>query len=368
VAERMTAVVKTNGEAGEAGTEVLEVTVPEIGPGEVLLHVRATSICGSDRHIFHWDPPIRKSIQPPRVYGHEFCGQVAEVGKNAGRADLEPGDAASAEMHVTCGTCYLCRTGQGHICARTKILGFHEDGCFAEYVKVPAGNVIRLDTAVVPLKVGAFLDALGNAVHTVEDERVAGERVAILGYGPIGAMAAAIAEHMAAAEIYILDVSEHALRQARDWAAAKGAGNVRVLSTAPEAAERTVEEVLDRSRGGVDLVLEMSGAAPAINAGLKMLRNGGHMSLLGIPSKREITLADYTHDLIFKGVTLKAIIGRRMFSTWHRMLALLESGLDVSGIVSREFPSLDNFLEGMALFDSHEALKVVFYPDGKGEW
>lgn len=364
----MRAVVKTNGEPGRAGTAVLDVDVPEVGPEEVLLKVRGTSICGSDRHIYHWDPPIRKTVSPPRVYGHEFCGEIAEVGPRAGRPDLRPGDAASAEMHVVCGTCYLCRTGQGHICTRTRILGFHADGCFAEYVKVPAGNVIKLDPSLVPLKVGAFLDALGNAVHTVEDERVAGERIAILGYGPIGAMAAALAHHMAAAEIYVLDVSDRALGQARAWAESKGASNVRVLSSRPEDGAATVQEVLDRTAGGVDLVLEMSGAAPAVNAGLKLLRNGGHMSLLGIPSKKEIVLSDYTHDLIFKGVTLRAIIGRRMYSTWHRMLALLESGLDVSGIVSREFPSLDDFLEGMALFDSHEALKVVFYPDGKGAW
>lgn len=368
MAERMTAVVKTAAKPGPAGTAILEIDVPRIGPEEVLLRVRATSICGTDRHIYHWDPPIRKTFLPPRVYGHEFCGEIADVGRNAGRPDLQPGDAASAEMHVVCGTCYPCRTGQGHICARTKILGFHDDGCFADYVKVPAGNVIKLDPAVVPLKVGAFLDALGNAVHTIEDERVAGERVAILGYGPIGAMAAALCHHMAAAEIYVLDVSPAALRQARDWAAAKGAANVRVLATSDAELPHTLEEVQDRTRGGVDLVLEMSGAAVAINAGLKMLRNGGHMSLLGIPSRKEVVLGDYTHDLIFKGLTLKAIIGRRMFSTWHRMLALLESGLDVSGIVSREFPSLEDFMDGMALFDSHEALKVVFYPDGKGEW
>lgn len=368
MAERMTAVVKVNEEPGPAGTEVLEWAVPEAGAEEVLLRVRATSICGSDRHIYHWHPPIRKTIRPPRVYGHEFCGEVVEVGRSARRPDLRAGDPASAEMHVTCGTCYLCRTGQAHICARTKILGFHEDGSFAEYVKVPAGNVIPLDAEVVPLQTGAFLDALGNAVHTVEDERVAGERVAILGYGPIGAMAAGICHHIAASEIYVLDVSEKALGQARAWAARKQASNVRVLSTAPALAERTTEEILDRTHGGVDLVLEMSGAAAAINTGLRVLRNGGHMSLLGIPTHREVTLTDYTHDVVFKGVTLKAIIGRRMFSTWHRMLALLASGLDVSGIVSREFPSLDDFLEGMGLFDSHEALKVVFYPDGKGVW
>jgi threonine 3-dehydrogenase len=363
----MRAVVKTAPEPGPAGTEVRDVAVPRIGPDEVLLRVRATSICGSDRHIFHWDPPIRKTVQPPRIYGHEFSGEVVEIGREAGRPDLSRGDAASAEMHVTCGTCRLCRTGREHVCPNTRILGFHADGCFAEYVKVPARNVIRLDRTI-PLRVCSFLDALGNAVHTVEDEQLGGARVAILGYGPIGAMATAIARHLAAGEIYVLDVSDRALEQARGWARGAGASNVRALSTSGEAAADTVTEVLDRSGGGVDLVLEMSGAEPAINLGLRLLRHGGRMNLLGIPSRRTVAFEDYTHDLIFKGVTLNAIIGRRMFSTWNRMLDLLTSGLDVEFVVSHEFPSLDRFIEGMDLFDRHEALKVVFYPDGRGAW
>ncbi|MFN2432119.1 MAG: alcohol dehydrogenase catalytic domain-containing protein [Gemmatimonadota bacterium] len=366
--ETMRAVVKTNAEAGEAGTAVLDVPVPEIGPDEVLLRVRATSICGSDRHIYHWDPPIRKTVQPPRVYGHEFCGEIVELGRSADRADLAQGDAASAEMHVVCGTCHPCRMGRAHVCVRTKILGFHADGCFAEYVKVPAGNVIKLDPAVVPLRVGAFLDALGNAVHTIEDERVSGERVAIVGFGPIGAMAAALADHLAAAEIFVLDVSARALEQARAWAAERGVSNVHLLSTAGADAAGTVDEVLQRTDGGVDLVLEMSGAEGGINAGLRVLRHGGRMSLLGIPSRKQIAIEDYTHDVIFKGVTLNAIIGRRLFSTWERMLALLDSGLDVNFVVTREFPSLERFVEGMNLFDSHEALKVAFFPDGRASW
>lgn len=368
MAEQMRAVVKTNEEAGDAGTAVLDAPVPEVGPEDVLLRVRATSICGSDRHIYHWDPPIRKTVQPPRIYGHEFCGEVVELGGGTVRPDLRPGDSASAEMHVVCGTCYPCRTGRAHVCVRTKILGFHEDGCFAEYVKVPASNVIKIDRAVVPLRVGAFLDALGNAVHTLEDERVSGDRIAVVGYGPIGAMAAAIAHHLAAADVFVLDVSERALTQARQWAESRGATNVHVVSTANGNGERAVEEILDRTGGGVDLVLEMSGAEAAINTGLRILGHGGRMSLLGIPSRKQVTIADYTHDVIFKGVTLNAIIGRRLFSTWHRTLALLESGLDVGFVVTAEFPSLDRFLEGMRLFDSHEALKVAFYPDGKGTW
>ncbi|MCK5438551.1 MAG: alcohol dehydrogenase catalytic domain-containing protein, partial [Gemmatimonadetes bacterium] len=194
----MQAVVKINAKAGAAGTTVTDVPIPEPGVGEVRVRVQAAAICGSDRHIYHWDPSVRHMIHPPRVYGHEFCGEIDVVGPEPGRDDLQPGDYVSAEMHVTCGRCTPCRSGQAHVCNRTEIIGFHHDGTFAEYVIVPARNVIPLSREVVPLKIGAFLDALGNAVHTVQDHRLTDARVAVLGYGPIGAMAAAIAEHQGA--------------------------------------------------------------------------------------------------------------------------------------------------------------------------
>lgn len=363
----MRAVVKIDEREGPEGTEVRDVPLPEPGPGETRLKVRAAAICGSDRHIWHWDPSVRHLIVPPRVYGHEFCGEVDAVGPAPGRTDLVEGLYASAEMHVTCGTCSQCRTAQGHVCRNTEIVGFHRDGAFAEYVVVPTRNVVPLDRDVVPLKVGAFLDALGNAVHTVQDHDLTGARVAILGYGPIGAMAAAIADHERASKVYVLDVSEKSVARAERWKARRGASAVTVLQTGEDRAAEVEARIMDETHGGVDLVLEMSGAQAAINQGLRIARMGGTLSLLGIPSRRAITIDNFAEDLIFKGLSLHAIIGRRLFSTWERMLDLLASGLDVAPLVSHEYPGLERFADGMNAFDTHEALKVVFYPHGEGE-
>ena len=362
----MRAVVKVDTRPGPEGTAVREMPLPVPGAGEVRLRVQAAAICGSDRHIWHWDPSVRHLVRPPRIYGHEFCGEVEELGPDAGRGDLSPGDYVSAEMHVICGACRQCRAGQGHICKNTRILGFHDDGSFAEFLVVPARNVIRLDPSIVPLKVGAFLDALGNAVHTVQDHDLAGARVAVLGYGPIGAMAAAIADHQGAERIYVLDVSPRAIEQAEAWRARKGSASVTVLETGGRHTAQVDERILDETEGGVDLVLEMSGAESAINQGLRIARMGGTLSMLGIPGREAITIEGFARDFIFKGLTLQAIIGRRMFSTWERMLELLADGLDVAPLVSHEYASLDEFEEGMLAFDAHEALKVVFYPHGNG--
>jgi threonine 3-dehydrogenase len=224
---------------------------------------------------------------------------------------------------------------------------------------------VRLDPDVVPLAVGSFLDALGNAVHTVQDHVLAGSTVAITGYGPIGAMAAAIAHHEQAARIYVIDVSEHAIAQAERWRRLKGAESVTVLRTGAADARGVEERILDETGGGVDLVLEMSGAEAAVNQALRIARMGGTVSLLGIPSRESVTIERFARDLIFKGLTLHAIIGRRIFSTWERMLELLADGLDVRPLVSHEYEGLGAFIEGMEAFDAHEALKVVFYPHGR---
>lgn len=361
----MQAVVKSAPVDGAEGTAVRDSAVPRPGPDEVLLRVGAAAICGTDKHIYHWDPSIHDSVKPPRVYGHEFCGFVEELGERVNGHDLKPGDYVSAEMHVVCGECMQCRTGNGHICARTKILGLHEDGAFAEFVKVPASNIIRLGP-YVPLRVGAFLDALGNAVHATQVIDLAGKSVAITGFGPIGAMAAAIAEHSGASLVVVTDVSDHALETARRWAASRAFANLHAFNvrTSEAADVRKAVDVLTDGVG-VDAVLEMSGSPAAINFGLDIVRMGGTLSLLGLPAGHSVTITDYTRNVIFKGVTLHGIIGRRMYSTWHRMLALLQSGLDVEWVVQATFDSLSEFHEGMRRFDRHEALKVVFFPEGE---
>ena len=361
----MKAVVKSAPVDGAAGTEVRDCPIPTPGPDDMVIRVGATAICGTDKHIYHWDPSIQAKVQPPRIYGHEFCGFVEAIGDRAHRDGMKVGDYVSAEMHVICNECPQCRSGNGHICIRTKIYGLDQDGCYAEFVKVPASNVIKLG-AYVPLRVGAFLDALGNAIHCTQVIDMAGKSVAITGFGPIGAMAAAIAEHCGASLVVVTDVSDQALETARRWAAGRKFSNLHAFNVrSTETAE--VKRAIDALTGGVgvDVVLEMSGSPAAINFGLDIVRMGGFLSLLGLPAGHAVTINDYTKNVIFKGVTLQGIIGRQMYSTWQRMLALLQSGLDVEWVVQATFDSLDDFHEGMGRFDRHEALKVVFFPEGE---
>jgi threonine 3-dehydrogenase len=363
----MEAVIKSAPVDGASGTEIRDCPIPQPGPDEVLIRVAAAAICGTDKHIYHWDPSIRDSVRPPRIYGHEFCGFIEKFGERAHRENLNAGDYVSAEMHVVCAECPQCRSGNGHICARTRILGLHGDGAFAEFVKVPASNVIKLG-AYVSLRVGAFLDALGNAVHAAQVCDLAGSTVAITGFGPIGAMAAAIAEHSGASLVVVTDVSDHALETARRWAAGRAFGNLHtfnVRTTDAATVKAAIQALTDGQ--GVDVVLEMSGSPAAINFGLDIVRMGGILSLLGLPAEHSVTIDDYTRNVIFKGVTLHGIIGRRMYGTWQRMLSLLRSGLDVEWIVQATYDSLKHFHDGMAKFDRHEALKVVFFPEGENE-
>jgi len=364
----MLAVVKSAPADGVTGTEIRDCPVPEPAAGEVVIRVGAAAICGTDKLIYHWDPSIQDSVKPPRIYGHEFCGFIEAIGEGAERAHegkLAAGDYVSAEMHVVCGECAQCRSGKGHICVLTKIYGLHEDGAFAEFVRVPASNVVKLPP-YVPLRVGAFLDALGNAVHTTQVCDLAGKSVAITGFGPIGAMAAAIAEHAGASVVVVTDINDHALETARRWAASRDFDNLHafnVRTTAPGDVKQAVSAITDGV--GVDVVCEMSGSSAAVNFALDIVRMGGTLSLLGLPAGHSVTIDDYTRNVIFKGVTMHGIIGRRMYSTWQRMLALLRSGLDVEWIVQAAFDSLRDFHEGMARFDRHEALKVVFFPEGE---
>ncbi|HEY2093708.1 MAG TPA: alcohol dehydrogenase catalytic domain-containing protein [Thermoanaerobaculia bacterium] len=361
----MLAVVKSSPEDGPEGTEVRECPRPTPAPDEMLIRVAAAAICGTDKHIYHWDESVRDKVKPPRIYGHEFCGFIEGIGERAHRPGFNAGDYVSAEMHVVDGECPQCRSGQGHICVNTKIYGLHEDGAFAEFVRVPASNVVKLGP-YVPLRVGAFLDALGNAVHATQICDLAGKTVAITGFGPIGAMCAAIAEHSGAATVVVTDVSDHALETARRWAASRNFDNLHAFNVGTtDAAEvkKAIDAITDDV--GVDIVLEMSGSSNAINFGLDIVRMGGTLSLLGLPAGRAVTINDYTRNVIFKGVTMQGIIGRRMYSTWQRMLSLLRSGLDVEWVVQATFDSLRDFHEGMGRFDRHEALKVVFFPEGE---
>lgn len=358
--KKMKAVFKVSKEEGKRGTEIREVAVPEAGEGEVLIKVKATSICGTDRHIYKSDPSILKSLKIPLIYGHEFCGHIHSFGPNTKSNFFKEGDYVSSEMHKVCGFCYQCRTGRGHICENTKILGVHDNGCFAEYVKVPLNNLMKLPENLKP-EIASFLDALGNAVHTIQPVKISGKNVLILGYGPIGAMSASLCEFLEAKKIFITEISDMGITFAKNWVENKNLKErVFVIDVKNKKEEELVKEIFDLCPEGIDTVLEISGAESALNMGLKTLRRGGEVSLLGIPSKNNINISDYTNDVIFKGITLYAIIGRRMFETWYLMLDLLQSGLDLSHIPNKIYKGLDNFFEGMEDFVSHRALKAVF--------
>lgn len=360
----MKAVMKTA--AAARSIEVVEdAERPVAGPGEVVIRVKATAICGTDKHIYDWDESLADMVAPPYIPGHEFCGEVFELGPGV-PARLAVGDYVSAEMHVISENTRQTRTGNGHVCPETRIIGIHENGCFAEFVKVPASNVIALDRKTIPIQVGAFLDALGNAVHTVFKCPVAAKKVAILGYGPIGAMCAAVAQFCGASAIYITDVNELALDRARRWAdgvkRAGGGAVIEALSVRREDREESLWRIQKETGGGVDVAMEISGAPPAINDALKITANGGDVVLLGLPGSKSVTLDNYKGDLIFRGLTLHGIIGRKMYETWYQMLGLLGAGLQVGHIANLELP-LEQFEDGMARFAAGEAQKVVLYPD-----
>lgn len=337
--------------------EDIEVPIP--GPGEVRVRVARTAICGTDRHIYHWDDSISHLVAPPVTIGHEFCGHVEELGE--GVEGWFEGDYVSAEMHIVCGHCRACLRGDFHICENTRIAGLQQNGCFAEWVVVPASNLVRLDPETVPPHIGALLDALGNAVHTVQSAQgVAGRHVLLSGYGAIGAMAAAVVQFKGAASLTISEVSPGHLERAHEWAARMG-DKVPIHIVNPMEEGDFAGRVKELTGGGVDAVLEMSGAVPAINAGLEALYPGGEIILLGIPSGRDLAIERFSEHVIFKGLTLKGVVGRRMFETWDEMLELLRLGLDLDHVVTHQMP-LSSFEDGITLLDRGEAHKVVLDP------
>jgi threonine 3-dehydrogenase len=333
------------------GAELREAPTPELGPHDALVHVRAASICGTDLHIYHWHPSMQARIKPPLIFGHEFCGVVERVGSEV--SAVRPGDFVSAEMHVTCGRCLQCRIGQAHICQNLKIIGLDLDGCFAQYVKIPETNIWKLDPAI-PIDYGAVLDPLGNAVHAVLAGEIAGLSVAVIGCGPIGLFALEVARACGAAARYAVEVKEHRLQLAR-----------RLGATAVFNPQKddVVAAILEATGGvGVDVALEMSGAAEAIRMSLKILRAGGRISLLGLPD-RPVEL-DLVGDLIFKGATVQGIFGRRMYDTWYKMIALLKAGvLNLDPLISERLP-LEKFERAFELLDAGQASKILLYPNG----
>ena len=367
---------------------------PRVGHQDVKIRVEAASICGTDQSIYQITarPGMRDEMlvynggevdrYRPITIGHEFCGEVVEVGEDVDPGLARVGIYVTSEMHISCGHCQQCRTGRRHICKNIRVKGVHMDGAFADYVVVPCENVINLERfggrEVIPPRFGAFLDALGNGVHTVMEGDVAGKTVAVLGCGAQGLMATAVARTLGATRIYVTDYSNpeagfDSARLASRFETALALGADLCFDTNERAAPGQKDELFRRVRdehgGGIDVVLEMSGAESAYNDAGAMVKNGGQILLLGIPA-RPLRSFDFGKYAVWKGVTIRGIFGRRMFETWYAMLDLLateNSGLKakLEKIISSETVPLRDFERGFELVRSHEAVKVLIVPEGK---
>lgn len=329
------------------GAELRELQVPAPGPTELLVEVLAASICGTDLHIERWDAWAQASVGPlPMVFGHEMAGLVVARGAEAGRVPL--GSLVAAESHLVDWTCYQCRTGRAHVCQHYRILGVQVPGIFAQYAVIPESNAWVSD-GLAP-EVAAIQEPMGNAVHAAFVEEVSGQNVAVLGCGPIGLIAVAICRQAGARHVFATDVRPERLELARRLGADE------VIDARADVAAR-LRALTDGD--GVDVVLEMSGAEPALHQGLAALTNGGRISLLGTHA-RPVTV-DLSGEVIFRGLRVHGITGRRLWETWYRTTALLEEGLDLTPIITHRLP-LSRYREAFDLVAAGHTGKVVLLP------
>jgi threonine 3-dehydrogenase len=328
----------------EPGIWMEEQPVPEIGPNDLLIQITKTAICGTDIHIYNWDEWSQRTIPVPMIVGHEFVGRVAKVGTHVG--GFAVGDRVSGEGHITCGYCRNCRAGKRHLCRNTVGVGVNRSGAFAEFLSIPAINAFKLPDSI-PDEIAAYLDPLGNATHTALSFDLVGEDVLITGAGPIGIMAVAICKHVGARHVVITDVNPYRLELARKMGATR-AVDVRTEKL------KDVQRALGMTEG-FDVGLEMSGNAIAFRDLLANMNHGGRVAILGIPPSD--TAIDWD-QVIFKGLVLKGIYGREMFETWYKMVAMLQSGLDVSPLLTHRM-HVDQFQEGFEIMRSGHSGKVV---------
>ncbi len=326
--------------------------IPKVKSNEVLVKVLATSICGTDYHVYSWDAWSQKRIKTPLVMGHEFAGEVIKVGEKVTKVKL--GDIISAETHIVCGKCPLCITGKAHICTNTEILGVDTDGTFSEYVVIPEENAWINDPSIPPEYL-CIQEPLGNAVHTVLSGEIIGKSIAVVGCGPIGIMAVAVAKAVGASKVIAIEVNDYRLNMAKELGAHIVINPIK---------EDVVKRVMEETEGlGVDVVAEMSGNPKAIAQALEYIRLGGRMSMLGIPT--EDVKLDVANGIVFKGIQIHGIVGRKMYETWYQVKGLLSSGnLNLDKIITHKLP-LENFEEGMELMKSGNCGKVVLFPNIK---
>ena len=337
----MKALVKAQ---NKPGLWLQEVEKPKPGPEDVLIRVNKVAICGTDLHIYNWDEWAQKNVPVPNIVGHEYIGIVEEIGSLVN--EVAVGDRVSGEGHIMCGTCRNCRAGRGHLCRDTKGVGVNRAGAFADYVCIPAQNAYQIPDEISD-EIASLLDPLGNAVHTALSFDLVGEDVLITGAGPIGAMATAVARHVGARHIVVTDINPGRLQLAKQL------GATRCVVAGEESLQDVMEEL--GMHEGFDVGLEMSGNANALSDLINTINHGGKIALLGIfPRAPEIDL----NQAIFKGLSLKGIYGREMFETWHKMIAMLSSGLDISSVITDQI-AFEDFETGFARLNAGEACKVV---------
>ena len=341
MSNQMKALVKSK---PETGLWLEHVPVPEPDPQDVLIKVRKSAICGTDVHIWKWDEWSSKTVPVPMVVGHEFCGEIVDCGSAARKYNI--GQRVSGEGHLVCGACRNCRAGRGQLCRNTLGVGVHRAGAFAEYLCIPESNVVPIPDDI-PDEIAAVFDPLGNAVHTALSFDLVGEDVLVTGAGPIGIMGALVAQKVGARKVVITDISPYRI------ALAKKLGVQHVVDVSTD----TLRDVMDDigMAEGFDVGLEMSGAAPAMRQMISRMNNGGKIALLGIAPTE---FAVDWNEIIFKMLTVKGIYGREMYETWYKMIALVQSGLDISDLITHRI-TIDDFEDGFAAMLSGNAGKVV---------
>ncbi|MCW2480537.1 L-threonine 3-dehydrogenase [Candidatus Symbiopectobacterium sp. NZEC135] len=332
----------------EPGIWMIDAPLPEVGHNDIMIKIRKTAICGTDVHIYNWDSWSQRTIPVPMIVGHEYVGEIVAIGQEV--SGFLIGDRVAGEGHITCGFCRNCRAGRRHLCRNAIGVGVNRPGAFAEYLVIPAFNAFPIPDGI-PDELAAIFDPFGNAVHTALSFDMVGEDVLISGAGPIGIMAAAVCRHVGARHVVITDVNEYRLELARKM------GVTRAVNVAQE----TLADVMLSlgMREGFDVGLEMSGAPAAMHALLHAMNHGGRVSLLGIPP--EPMMVDW-NEVIFKGLTIKGIYGREMFETWYKMASLIQSGLDLTPIITHHFP-IDDFQQGFDVMRSGQSGKVILHWD-----
>jgi threonine 3-dehydrogenase len=344
----MRALVKVN---PGPGLELQHVPDPRPGEGEVLIRVRATSLCGTDAHIYRWDEWAQHRIHPPRIIGHELCGEVAELGP--GVTSVAVGEYVAAESHLTCGICFQCRTGQAHVCKNYRVLGIDLDGSYAEQVVLPE-RVLWATSRDLPPELACVQEPLGNAVYAALVEDVSGRSVLINGCGPSGLFAAGVARMAGASLIIATDVSSYRLGLAKQM------GVDHALDAKTESPGVLSAAIRDITQGdGVDAALEMSGHPTALHLAFRSVKNGGRVSLFGIPTGP--VSFDLPNEIIFKGIRVYGVTGRRLFDTWYRLAGLFKAGLDIRPVITHQFPMAE-FAKGFDLIQSGQCGKVILIP------